>query len=189
MPQPFGVTTNVGNAYRMNSASVLQQIKESYSGQVQVSGSVAGTIAFTKALQPSTVILAARLAGYQALADQIRLDRVLLSLKPLYGTSASGRVTAYVERDPTAAIVSTVDLANDQREVVRKRFSQELQIMWRPQQPTDFQFNLLNPGTVSLGTIYVIGDALKDTTGATAAVSTNAYSYTVTTWFTLRGRP
>jgi len=172
-----------------SSASVLQQVKEAYSGQVQISGSVAGTISFTKALQPSTILLAARLAGYQALADQIRIDKVTLKLNPIYGSSASGRVTCYIERDPTAAIVASVDLANDQREVVRGKFSSPMSITWRPQQPTDYSFNLLNPGTVSLGTIYVIGDALKDTTGTTAAVSTNAFSYTVVTWFTLRGRP
>ncbi len=126
-------------------------------------------------------MLAARLAGYQALRDQIRIDRVRVTLHPIQGADTEGQTAIYVERDPTAAVVATVALASDQFECKTGHVYNELAIEWTPQQPTDRNFNLLNPGTVVLANVYVYGASMP----SSAAI----YNYTVELWATLRGRP
>lgn len=126
-------------------------------------------------------MLAARLAGYQALRDQIRIDRVRITLHPIFGADTEGQTAIYVERDPTAAVVATVALASDQFESKTGHVYMPLSLEWIPQQPTDRTFNLLNPGTVVLATVFVYG--------ASMPASLPVYNYTVELWATLRGRP
>lgn len=163
-------------------------IHEVYSLPVQTSadGVVSRTLS---AIQPSGLILAARLAGYQAIYDECRIESVRVVLTPLYGTNTRGRVVMYVERDPTGAIVASVDLANDQREKVFGNLYTPISINWRPQEPDDHAFNLLNPGTTSLGSFFIKADSLQDGAGATIVNASTVFTATLYVTVTLRGRP
>lgn len=170
------------------SNSVLQQVHETHSIPIQTTaGGVCSTL--ISAIQPSGLVLAARLAGYQAIFDECRIDFIKVTISPLYGSNTRGRVCVYVERDPAAAIVATVDLANDQREKVFGSLYTPLSIGWRPQEPTDHAFNPLNPGTVSLGSLFFKADSLLDGAGAAIAQASTISTVTIQVAMTLRGRP
>jgi len=106
---------------------------------------------------------------------------VRVTLHPISGADTEGQTAIYVERDPTAAVVASVALATDQFESATGHVYQTLTLDWMPQHPTDRNFNLLNPGTVVLATMYVYGASMPATTAI--------YNYTVELWATLRGRP
>jgi hypothetical protein len=141
----------------------------------------AGHVTMTVPVSAAGSLLAARLTGYQALRDQVRIDHVKVTLNPINGTDSEGQTAVYVERDPAAAVVATVALAADQFEARTASSWQKLCIDWYPQQPTDLTFNLLNPGTTVLSNIYVYGASLP--------VSVASYNVTVESWLSLRGRP
>jgi hypothetical protein len=163
------------------SISVLLPIREYYT-QSATASSGAGAIAQSIPIRPSSLLLAARLAGYQALRDEIRIDSVRVEWLPLLSASTgTGTVCMYIERDPAAAIVASTTLAMDQLEQSNASGWKPINIRWGPQQPSDFAFNLLNPGTVSLGTVQFVGGGLP----ATAACGL----IRITLSATLRGRP
>jgi len=166
---------------------ILTQISERRNGDV--STSAAGVISSgILSLYPQS-ILAPRLAGYQAIADECRIDQVTVTLTPIYGNNCTGRVTLYLERDSTAAIVATVLLASDQRERFVGSIREPLRLMWRPQEPADREFELLNPGTVSKGIFYVKADQLADSAGVAIPNNTPIFTMTAVSLVTLRGRP
>jgi hypothetical protein len=166
------------------SLNCTQQIHERYTTTAVSSASIL-TISYN--ISPAALLLAGRLAGYQAIADEVRIDFVRTTLTPVLGASSSGRSALYIERDPAAALVATVNLADDQRERVVGRVHQPLQISWRPQEPDDLQFNLLNPGTVSLGKIGLVGDNITDANAAN--YSGTVYNVQFLVVMTVRGRP
>ncbi len=169
--------------------SGLQQIHEVWGTQVVIAAA-AGTISQSFAISPAGLLLAARLAGYQTLADEVRIDLANVVLTPVLSRTAPGRVTMYIERDPTAAVVATVDLASDQRERFVGSVRDPLSLTWRPQEPDDLQFNLLNPGTTSLGKFCVVGDSIKRSDGVTATVGGElVFTAQIRVAMTLRGRP
>lgn len=137
---------------------------------------------------PAGLLIAARLSAYQGVADEVRIDSVTVTLVPVFGMTASGRVAFYLERDPAAAAVATVELASDQREVVTGRPQQTLRLSWRPQEPADREFNLLNPGTVSLGLFTIVADSLANS-GVAVPIATNVFTARIVTRMTIRGRP
>ncbi len=178
---------SAGGARRQsgNSSQALQTVYEVYSSTVSCDGSA--NVSDTTALTPAGLLLPARLTGYRAVADEVRLDRVDIEYIPVLGKSGSGRCAAYIERDSTAAAVATVILASDQRESVAGAVSQKLVLRWRPQEPLDREFNLLNPGTVSLGNVFLLGTTLAD---SGAALSNYVvYIKKIHVWMTIRGRP
>lgn len=160
-------------------ARVVERVYERNTTLISSNG--AGQVSLTVPVSAAGLMLAARLAGYQALRDQVRIDRVKITLHPINGTDSEGQTCVYVERDPTAAVVATVALASDQFESRTASSWQPLSIEWYPQQPTDLNFNLLNPGTVVLSNVYVYGASLP--------ASLPAYNVTVESWLSLRGRP
>lgn len=163
------------------SGGILQRIVEE---TVDVATTTAGgIIGFQYALKPADLILAARLAGLRALHDEIRIDRVRVRLEPQLGANCVSTTAMYIERDPTAAVVGTIQLAASQFESVSGPLNRPLELTWRPQQPSDLEYHLLNPGTVSLGTIYALGGS----SAVTASVP--AYLIRVTLYATVRGRP
>jgi hypothetical protein len=166
------------------SLNCTQQIHERYTTTAVSSASIL-TISYN--ISPAALLLAGRLAGYQAIADEVRIDFVRTTLTPVLGASSSGRSALYIERDPAAALVATVNLADDQRERVVGRVHQPLQISWRPQEPNDLQFNLLNPGTVSLGKFGLVGDNITDANAAN--YSGVVYNVQFLVAMTIRGRP
>ncbi len=89
----------------------------------------------------------------------------------------------YLERDPAAAVVATQALALDQREVVTCPMWQSTKLVWRPQEPADKAFELLNPGTTGLGTMFLLGG------NSTATPNVQVGFLTVEVWATIRGRP
>lgn len=164
----------------------LQNIGERRNGTVQTTG--IGVFTGTFALDPAVLITAARLAGYQAVADEVRLDSIVFNYVPHLGSTAGGRLALYIDRDPAAAAVATVSAAKDQREVVSGCVRDHLSLTWRPQEPDDRQFNLLNPGTTSLGSFVLIGDALTDA-GVALPNGTIFGTTEYVVRMTLRGRP
>jgi hypothetical protein len=133
-------------------------------------------------ISPAGLLLGSRLTGYQALRDQIRIDKVVLSFRPIASTSTSGLGVLYIERDPSAAVVGNFSLALDQFEVATASSWQPMSLTWRPQQPSDREFQNLNPGTVSLGTFFETG-------AGHGAAALPLWEVTVKLWATLRGRP
>jgi hypothetical protein len=166
--------------------SVLQHITELRNSIIATSA--AGLVSSTVAIQPTTLIAAARLAGYQVLADEIRIDSVTYAFDPLLGSTAGGRLALYIERDPAAAAVASVSSAMDQREVVHGNVRTGLNITWHPQEPNDRQYNLLNPGTTSLGSFILLGDLMTDS-GTLLPIGTSIGTLATTIKFTIRGRP
>lgn len=171
------------NASRMlSSGGCLQTIVEETVDTISTSagGLITGTI---YQIRPVDLILASRLSGLQALHDEVRIDRVRLELVPQLGMNTVSTTAMYIERDPSAAVVGSIELAASQFEVVMGPLNKSLVITWRPQQPSDREFHRLNPGTVSLGSIFVLGGSA----GVTASVP--AYLARVTLFATVRGRP
>jgi len=160
------------------SVGALTQIHER--NTIAIASTASGTLSETFAVSAGN-ILAARLAGYRAIYDQVRIDRFRVTFVPRLGTGQTGNIAIYIERDPTAAIVATLELASDQFEVVRGPARAPLALDWLPQQPTDHQFNLLNPGTVILSSIMLVGAGCS----ATAIQG----DVTLELWTTMRGRP
>jgi hypothetical protein len=146
-----------------------------------IASDAGGAVASTKVISPAGLILAARLTGYQALRDQVRIKKVQVHLKPIASASTPGLGVLYIERDPAAAVVATPQLALDQFEVTSCQAWNALSLTWKPQQPSDRAFQNLNPGTTSLGSFYLLG------TGFT--VSAPIWNMTVKIWAVLRGRP
>ena len=184
------VRRSAGGARRQtgNSSQALQTVYEVSSMGVLCDSQA--NLANTTTISPAGLLLSSRLAGYMAVADEVRLDRVDIEFIPVLGRGASGRCAAYIERDPTAAAVATVDLASDQRESVAGNASQKFVLHWRPQEPLDREFNLLNPGTVSLGSVILLGTQLADP-GVPTADMPNRFVYMkkIHVWMTIRGRP
>jgi hypothetical protein len=158
---------------------VLTTVTEHYT-QV-ITSDAGGGYSNTFNVSPAGLLLAARLTGYQALHDQVRIDRVVASLRSLVSTSTSGLMVLYIERDPAAAAAGTVPLALDQFEVSSGNAWRCFSHSWRPQQPTDRVFNLLNPGTVALSRIALVGSGFPN--------STPVFELKLTVWCTMRGRP
>lgn len=146
-----------------------------------VNSDAGGLIAGTVPISAAGLISAGRLAGYQALRDQIKIIRVTVTLAPFSGTGSTGRTVVYVERDPTAAVVGSVYLASDQFESRSAMAWEQNALTWRPQQPTDYLYNLLNPGTVVLANMYLKGSGY--------AATTACYTQIIEVWAVLRGRP
>lgn len=146
-----------------------------------LSSGAGGAISQQILLRPSSLLLAARLTGYQAIFDEARLDSVTIKATPNNGANAPGMISTYIERDPVGAIVATAILAADQRESVSASAYQPWKLTWAPQEPADLEFNLLNPGTTALGSFNMVGTAF----GATV----NAYTVTIVSQWTMRGRP
>jgi hypothetical protein len=147
-----------------------------------ITSSAVGALNYQVNVSPAGLLLAARLAGYQALRDQIRIDRVVVCLIPTQSASTgTGQTAIYIDRDPTAATVANLALACDQFEKVHDVNWRPLVLTWRPQQPVDRTFNNLNPGTVSLATFNVVGNQMP--------ASSQVYMQEVTVYATLRGRP
>jgi hypothetical protein len=166
---------------RVLSNAYLQRIEEETVVVNSTSGG--GLVAISIALTPSAMFTAARLAGLRALHDEIRFDRVTMELIPQLGANTVSTTALYIERDPTAAVVGTIELAASQFESVNGPLNRPIALTWRPQQPQDRAFNLLNPGTVSLGTFYGVGGS------ATVTPSVPAYLIHIHVWATVRGRP
>jgi len=158
---------------------VIERVYERNTFLVNADG--AGHVAMTIPVSPAGLLLATRLAGYRALRDQMRIDRVVVTLHPINGTDTEGQVGVYVERDPTAAVVGSVPLVADQFESVVGQAFKTISLEWLPQQPTDREYLLLNPGTDVLSNIYVYG--------ASFPASLATYNVTVESWTSLRGRP
>jgi Zn-dependent M16 (insulinase) family peptidase len=147
-----------------------------------ISSNGTGLVSSSIDLDPAVLILAARLAGYQALRDEIRIDGVKAIYEPyLSASTGTGSLAMYIERDPTAAIVASYALASSQYESTTFRSWDNGTIVWRPQQPSDYAFNLLNPGTVKLGKIQIVGQGLP--------VSVDVGATRILLSATLRGRP
>jgi len=138
-------------------------------------------------ISPAGLLLAARLAGYRAVADEVRIDQVDVEYQPCLGRAGSGRIGAYIERDSTAAAVATVELASDQRESVSGNVSVPYVLHWRPQEPADREFHLLNPGSTALGQFIFLGTAIFDAN--TAVNNYVAFIKRVHVRMTIRGRP
>lgn len=168
----------------VRALSGLQQIHER---TTSIGASAAGTLSQSWLISPAALITAARIAGYRAIADEVRIDLVRCELVPILGSASTGRTVLYIERDATAAAVATVTLANDQREKVAGQIHSPLSLSWRPQEPMDLEFNLLNPGTTALGHFTVIGDNITD--AAAAAFTGSCYTVQFFIAMTLRGRP
>lgn len=169
---------------------MFTSIREVQAVQVITSAGTAGTISSTIAVvDPAGSILAARLTGYRALADECRIDSMSVTLSPVYGKSSNGRVAMYIDRDPSSAIVASVERASDQREKVIGLLSETLSLTWRPQEPADRGFELLNPGTTVLGYFRIVADTLSDGGGTAIPVSTLTHTATIRVNFTIRGRP
>jgi hypothetical protein len=147
----------------------------------QVASTAGGLLAQTVPVSPAGLVSSGRLTGLQALRDQARINRVKISLRPMRGTDSEGLCCLYIERDPTAAVVATTALACDQFERAIGQAWNSVVLEWRPQQPTDLVFGLLNPGTSVLANIFLVGTGFE--------ASYNAYEMIVEAWFTLRGRP
>lgn len=166
---------------------VFTPIHEKYTIATVTTG--AGALSASTSISPAGCILAARLAGYQAISDEIRLDRVLITMRPIFGTNYSGAVAVYIDRDAAAATVASELLACDQREQCNGQLFTEKRLEWRPQEPADKEFNLINPGTVALAKFHFVGVALTDSAGAAIANGANLYTSVIEVWATLRGRP
>lgn len=164
-----------------NVAYSLERIYERYTTIVN-STVTTGASNASWVISPAGLLLAARLAGYQALRDQIRIDRVKLKFHPIASTSTSGLGVLYIERDPAATVVGSFSLALDQFEVASASSWQPMSLLWRPQQPTDRLFQNLNPGTTSLGTFFETG-------AGHGVAALPIWEVTVCLWATLRGRP
>jgi len=181
-PQRRSLLTRVGRA----GARMLQPVYERNTTQLSINGSSFAT--GTVVLAPDPMIEATRLGGYQALHDEIRIDHITFTLRPRMGASASGVTCMYIDRDPASTIASDEMLATDQYEAVADHVSRPLVVHWRPQEPADREFNLLDPGTVSLGNLFVISNQIAGPAG-TLLTSGVAYDLTTEVWFTVRGRP
>jgi len=170
------------------SSNPLTRIREIYTLNFATTGAGAasGTVRVVSIAQ---LLLTARLNGYQAVADEVRIDHVTVQLYPVYGTAAAGQVALYLERDATAAVVASFALASDQREKVVGSIRDRLSLDWVPQEPDDYDFNLLNPGTVAKATFYLVGANLADGGGTAIPNATTIFTTRVITDFTLRGRP
>jgi hypothetical protein len=164
---------------KASSGHALESHYERYT--VGLTSDASGNVAATVPVSPAGLVLAARLTGLQALRDQARIDHVRITIRPFLGTDSEGMWVLYTERDPAAAVVATMPLALDQFEVASGRAWDKVVLDWKPQQPTDLLYGLLNPGTVVLSNIYVKASALP--------VSIPAAEMVVEAWFTLRGRP
>lgn len=160
-------------------STVLDEIYER--DTFYIASDAGGLVANTKTCSPAGLMLAGRLTGYQALRDQIRIDRVRVEMKPIASASTGGLAALYIERDPSAAVVATPQLALDQFEVTSCQAWAKMMLTWTPQQPSDKAYQNLNPGTTSLGSFYLIGSGFP--------ASTPIWNMTVKLWATLRGRP
>jgi hypothetical protein len=160
---------------------LLQRIDERT--DLTISSDGAGNISAGYAINAANLIIAARLAGYQAIRDQFRIDRVRFTLIPsLSASTGVGRVAHYIERDGTAAAVANVNLASDQLESSVDVSWKPQVLEWFPQQPSDLAFYVLNPGTTTaLATYFIVGTGLPATTVI--------YTLRIEVRMTLRGRP
>jgi hypothetical protein len=158
----------------------LERVYETYTATT-ITSNASGISAASWVISPAGLLLAARLTGYQAIRDQMRIDKVQIVIHPMASASTPGLIVMYVERDPTAAVVATPVLALDQFEVRSAQSWKPLQVDWKPQAPSDKEFQNLNPGTVSKGTFFLLGNG--------APVTTPIANATVHVWATLRGRP
>ncbi len=149
----------------------------------------AGVVSTLSELRPAILIPATRLAGYQAVYDEIRIDRVVITWVPLYGAGAGGRICVYIDRDITDGTVATVDLAVGQQEKIFVPFSRGGTMTWIPREPTDREFQPLNPGTVSLARIHIIGESLTDGSAVAIPNATDSGTLHCVTYATVRGRP
>jgi hypothetical protein len=148
-------------------------------------GVIAGNFYY---VAPSTLILASRLSGYQAIRDDIRIDHVRCTFNPAFKGTTSGRLVLYLERDPTEAVSSTVLLANDQFEKSCGALTDKLVLNWVPQQPTDLAFQPLSPGTAQLAFFTLVADTLSSN-GVAVPITGVIGSLDLELTATLRGRP
>ncbi len=149
----------------------------------------AGAISTLSELRPTVLISAARLAGYQACFDEIRIDRVEVRWSPLYGAGAGGRICVYLDRDITDGTVASVDDAVAQQEKFFIPFSKGGTLVWTPREPADREFHPLNPGNVSLARIHYLGAGLTKADATDVANGQDVGTVLFTLHATLRGRP
>jgi hypothetical protein len=172
---------------RVEVGHLMERIYERTSITVGGTGTgVASATLFN--VSPAGLISASRLSGYQALRDDVRIDRVRVTLRPTVRGTCTGRCALYVERDPTEPLSATVPLAMDQFELCYGNVDQELVLEWRPQEPLDLEFQPLNPGTSVLAAFNLVADTLTAGGLALGAASV-IFSGTAEVWATLRGRP
>jgi hypothetical protein len=148
-----------------------------------------GVVALQINTSPQGLLLPSRLTAYQALADEVRLDQCSLTLIPILGKSVGGRVTVYIERNLGMGPVATVDLANDQREVVASSLRNVINIKWSIQSPFDKSFNALNPGSTAMCRFFVVGDNLQSDAGVAVPNATQIFTARLVSNWTVRGRP
>jgi hypothetical protein len=139
-------------------------------------------------VSPTPCISALRLIGYQAIRDDIRIDHVRCTFNPAFRGTTSGRLVLYLEREPAETVSSTVLLANDQLEKVNGALTDKLVLDWVPQQPTDFAFQPLSPGSASLAFFTLVADTLSSN-GVAIPLSGVIGSIDLELSATLRGRP
>jgi len=155
----------------------------------QITNNAAGTVSTSVAVSTS-LILAARLAGLQAIYDEGRINRVKVSLRPSFGRNVFGRTTLYIERDTADAIAATAEIANNNFESVNKHPSSNFELTWLPQEPQDREFQSLGAFT-SLAFFGIVSSGLTygDAAITPIVINSEAYDMIVESWWTLRGRP
>jgi hypothetical protein len=153
--------------------------------QLSVLGVFSGQVGQVSA---NGIFNAARLAGYQAIRDDIRFDRCRLTLTPVFSGTTGGRCILYVEREVGEAISASVLLASDQLERSSGQLSSKLTVGWTPQQPPDRQFYSLSAPSTNLANVNLVADSLSSN-GVAVPVATVCWTVTMECWFTLRGRP
>ncbi len=156
---------------------------------IQITTNAASTISTSQAVSTS-LILASRLTGLQALYDEGRIDRVKVTLKPCIGRNAFGRVTLYIERDTSDAIASTAEIAANNFESVNKHVSSSFELTWLPQEPADREFQSLSAFT-SLAFFGIVGTGLTygDAASTSIPLGAEGYQAVIESWWTVRGRP
>lgn len=170
----------------VSSSQMFQKIYErrSYLATATATGVFSGQIV---PVAPSSLLSSALLAGYQAVRDDMRIDRVRVSLLPLYHGTTSGRVALYIERHPGQAVSASVDLALGQLELSYGQFNDPLSLEWHPQEPLDREFQPLDPGTLDLADFNVVSDTLS-ANGTPIALYGSVTTVEIEVWATLRGR-
>jgi hypothetical protein len=173
-----------GGSAPAKRSTIKEQVYERTTYDVSTTG--VGVISMQWNGSPTGTVLAARLAGYSAIRDEYRFDRVKYTFRPIFKGTVSGRVVAYLERTPAQGPVATVDLAQDQLEKATGSLDSVVSLSWTPQQPSDRAFASLAAGAIYK--LTMVGDSLSSSAVAVPN-ATVIYSLTVEVWFTLRGRP
>jgi hypothetical protein len=169
------------------SSQMFEKLYERSSSILETTA-VGGLSLTVASVSPASLISAAHLTGYQAIRDECRIDRVRVSLYPIFSGTTSGRVALYLERDSAASISASYDLAQEQLELAFGRLTDPLVLEWHPQEPLDREFQTLNPGTRVHANYFIVADALA-ANGAPLAINYFVFEAIVETWATLRGRP